>query len=450
MSKLKALWARVRPWLIPELELDEKGDLRRIRRAGFIIIAIFFVGFGLWAVLAPLAGAVIAPGVVKVDMNRKTVQHQEGGIVKEILVRDGQKVLAGQPLLILDDVRVDASLELLKQQYDAQSAKLARLTAENSLADKVDFPKELLARKQDEKVAEVLAREQSLFDARKRQLNDQVRLLQTQIVDGRKEGAALMAQVRAEEHAAALQKEELGYNQQLLEKGFVQKTRVMTLERALAEYQSRAAEHSAELARTNGRITDLELRIVSARNNYMQTAANELTEATQRLYDVEERLRPSLDAQQRQRILAPITGEVVDLHVHTEGAVIGPRDPLMDIVPLNTTLIIEAPIRVEDVAHVRIGSYVEVRLTAYKQRITPMVQGTVTYLSADRLVDKATGAPYYRTHVAVTPEALKEGGNLVLTAGMPAEIYITTEDRSAFDYWVAPLTDYLRRAWREA
>lgn len=448
-KKLNELWDKLRPWLLPELEMDEGGDLRRIRRAGLTLIAIFFFGFGLWAVVAPLAGAVIAPGVVKVDMNRKTIQHQEGGIVKEILVRDGQKVLAGQPLIVLDDVRVDASLELLRQQYESELAKQARLTAEKSLAKEVAFPAALLAHQNDVKTAEVLQREQSLFSARKKLLEDQIRLLQSQIVEGREEANALLTQVAAEERAAKLQKEELSYNQILLEKNYVQKTRVMALDRAVAEYESRAAEHKAEHARTKGRIADIELRIVSARNNYMQTAADELTENTNRLFDIEERLRPSLDALARQKIVAPIDGEIVDLRVFTIGGTVGPRDPLLDIVPLNKTLIIEAPVRVDDIAHIRVGSEVEVRLTAYKQRITPMVEGKVIYLSADRLNDKATGEPYYRTHVSITPEALKTAGNLELQAGMPAEIYIKTAERSVLDYWLEPLTAYLRRAWRE-
>ena len=449
MSKLSRLWDRIRPWILPDLEMDDGGDLRRIRRAGFLLIGIFFVGFGLWAVFAPLAGAVIAPGIVKVDMNRKTIQHQEGGIVKEILVRDGQKILAGQPLIVLDDVRVDASLELLRQQYESELAKQARLTAEKSLAKEITFPSTLLARQHDTKTAEVLQREQSLFSARKRVLEDQIRLLQSQVAEAHHEATALNAQVVAEERAAKLQKEELSYNQILLEKNYVQKTRVMGLDRALAEYEARAAEHRAEHARTKGRIADIELRIVSARNNYMQTAANELTENTNRLFDIEERLRPSLDALTRQKIVAPIDGEVVDLRIFTVGGTIGPREPLLDIVPLNKTLIIEAPVRVDDIAHIHVGSEVEVRLSAYKQRITPMVQGKVIYLSADRLNDKNTGEPYYRTHVAITPDALKEAGNLILQAGMPAEIYIKTSERSVLDYWLEPVTAYLRRAWRE-
>ncbi|HKY01737.1 MAG TPA: HlyD family type I secretion periplasmic adaptor subunit [Burkholderiales bacterium] len=449
MGRVKTWWLRVQPWLVPDLELDEHGDLRNLRRAGLLIILIFIVGIGTWAVFAPLSGAVIAPGVVKVDMNRKTLQHQEGGIVKEILVRDGQKVIAGQSLLVLDDVRVDANLELLRQQHDAELARQARLNAEKTVAAGIDYPESLLARRTDSKVSEVLQHERALFVARRQVLDDQVRLLRDQIAEGHREADALSAQVVAEERAVKLQREELSYNQILAEKNYVQKTRVMMLDRALADYESRAAEHRAERAKTKGRITDIELRIVSARNNYMQTAANEFSESTNRLFDIEERLRPSLDAQTRQRIVAPIDGEVVDLRVFTVGAVIGPRDPLLDIVPLEKTLLVEAPMRVDDVAHVRLGAEVDVRLTAYKQRITPTVMGTVVYISADRLSDKATNEPYYRTHVSITPEALKEAGDLQLLAGMPAEIYIKTSDRSVLDYWMEPITAYLRRAWRE-
>jgi len=229
----------------------------------------------------------------------------------------------------------------------------------------------------------------------------------------------------------------------------VQKTRVMGLERAVAEYEAKAGEHRAELAKTQQRTTELELRILAQRNSYVQSATDELKETTTRMFDLEERLRPSKDQAERQRILAPIAGEVVGLKVFTPGAVVGPRDVLMEVVPEEKTLIIEARIRPEDVNHVRSGSPADVRLTAYKQRNTPLVHGRVNYVSGDRMTEGPNTAPFYTVHVDVPAAALAEAGNLRMVAGMPAEVYIRTDTRTAADYLLAPVTSFLRRGMRE-
>lgn len=404
---------------------------------------------GTWLVLAPLSGAVIAPGFVKVDMNRKVVQHQEGGIVKEILVRDGERVRQGQTLLVIGDVRLDATLDLLRTQHDGERAKVARLEAERALLSDVKFPPELAARRDEPKVAELLQRETALFRARREALDSQIAVLRKQIRQTEDEAKALDGQIAAEARALKSQKEELAVNQQLLQQGFVQKTRLMSLERAVAEYEARWEEHRAELAKTRQRASELELRVLAQRNSYVQSATDELKEASTRLFDLEERLRPSKDASERQRIAAPIAGEVVGLRVFNPGAVIAPREVLMEIVPEDKTLIVEARIRPEDINHVRAGSPAEVRLTAYQSRTTPLVAGSVNYVSADRLVDTQSGAPYYTVHVDVSAGALEEAGNLRMQAGMPAEVYIRTDSRTAFDYIVAPVMSYLRRGMRE-
>jgi len=189
--------------------------------------------------------------------------------------------------------------------------------------------------------------------------------------------------------------------------------------------------------------------VLAQRNGYVQSATDELKEASTRLFDLEERLRPSKDASDRQRISSPIAGEVVGMRVFSPGSVIGPREVLMEIVPEDKTLIVEARIRPEDINHVRAGSPAEVRLTAYKTRTTPLVEGSVHYGAADRMVDPQTGAPYYVVHVDVSADALVDAGNLRMQAGMPAEVYIRTDSRTAFDYILAPVTSYLRRGMRE-
>jgi membrane fusion protein, epimerase transport system len=429
--------------------LEREFDPRPLVRAGFLILAAGVLALGGWAVLAPLSGAVIAPGFVKIDLNRKVVQHQEGGIVSAIRVRDGDHVKAGQELILLDDVRVDAQLDLLRTQYDSERAKAARLEAERAFAEKLTFPRDIADRQSDPRINEVIVREGGLFRARRETVDQQIAVLRKQIRETTDEAAALAAQLSAEEKALKLQKEELAANERLLDQGYVQKTRILTLERAVAEYEAKFGEHRAAASQARQRATELELRILSIRNDYVQKAADELKDTTGRLFDLEERIRPSKDAAERQRILAPIGGEVVGLRVFTPGAVIGPRDVLMEIVPDDKRLIIEARIRPEDINHVRDGSEADIRLTAYKQRTTPLVEGKVVYVSGDRMVDEQTKQPYYVVHVDVSAQSLARAGNLTLQAGMPAEVFIRTDERTTFDYLTAPVTSYLRRAMRE-
>ncbi len=443
------MMARLKEFLVPPLDLDPGVDVMRIVRAGLGVVVVGLLGLIGWAVYAPLSGAIIAPAFVKVDMNRKVVQHQEGGIVKEILVRDGDRVRLGQTLLVIDDVRLSATLDLLRTQHDGERAKVARLEAERAVLPAVKFPSEIEARAKEPKVAEFMQRETALFRARREALDTQVAVLRKQIGQTQDEAAALSEQLAAEQRALKLQKEELALNEELLKQNFVQKTRVMTLQRGVADYESRLGERRAELAKARQRGSELELRVLAQRNSYVQSATDELKEATTRLFDLEERLRPSKDAAERQRIAAPTSGEVVGLKVFTPGAVVGPREVLMEVVPEEKTLIVEARIRPEDVNHVQQGSIADVRLTAYKQRTTPLVEGRVTYISADRLVEGPNNVPYYVVHVDVSEQALAEAGNLRMQAGMPAEVYIRTDSRTAFDYLLAPVTAYFRRGMRE-
>jgi HlyD family type I secretion membrane fusion protein len=429
-------------------DLDRRLDYKPAVRAGLLVIAGVAVALGAWAATAQLSGAVIAPGFVKVDLNRKVVQHQEGGTVRAIRVRDGDHVKQGQELLLLDDVRIDAQLDLQRTQLDAERLKAARLEAERLYSARPVFPADLLKRRDEPKITEQLERETTLFRARRDAIETQVALLRRQIAETTSESAALTEQVAAEERALKLQREELASNERLLEQGYIQKTRVMTLQRGVAEYEARHSERRAEQSKARQRASELELRILSMKNAYAQSAADELKETSAKIFDLEERIRPSRDAAERQKILAPIAGEVVGLRVFSQGAVVGPREVLMEIVPDDKRLIVEARIRPEDINHVRPGSAADVRLTAYKARTTPLVPGAVTYVSGDRLVDQQSGAPYYVVHIDVPPERLAEE-NLKLQAGMPAEVYLKGEERTPLQYLLEPLTQVMRHAARE-
>lgn len=435
--------------VLPYVDIDHVDDPWLLARAGLLGTVLLVCAIGAWVALAPLHGAVIAPGVVKVDLDRRTVQHQEGGIVGAILVRNGAKVLAGQTLIVLKDVRVDASKELVQTQLDAELAKDARLRAEQTWARDIVFPDELMARKADPRIAELVSRESSLFRTRRAAYDAQVALIKAQIEETQAEVTALSTQIGAASNASRLQKEELAQNEELVSEGFVSKTRIITLRRNAAELEAQRAENEAELSRARQKISDLRLRAESLRSTFMQEAAGELRVTTTQIFDLRERLRPTQDAGKRQRITAPISGEVVDLRVNTIGQVVGPREPIMEIVPDNADLVVEARVRPQDINYVRSSVEADVRLTAFRQRVTPTVQGTVTYVSADRLVDKQTSEPYYVSHVRVTAESLARAGNLKLRAGMPAEVFIRTPARTALQYFADPISGFLQRSMRE-
>ena len=441
--------ATLRNSLLPPIDVDPSGNARRIIRAGLIVIGLLVFGVGGFMVLAPLSGAVMAPGVVKVDLNRRTVQHREGGIVDRVLVRNGDRVKAGQTLMTIRDVQVDATNDLLRTQFDAELARSARLDAERRWAGNIAFPRELVQRASDARVAALLERERSLFRVRRESLDDQTRLLRRQIDETRGEVAAWNEQQHAGDAAIRLQREELQQNEGMVSQGFVSKSRILGLQRSVAEYESRRGENLADLAKARQRIAELELRILAARNGAMEQAAGELKESTARMFDIEERLRPSQDAAQRQSVTAPVSGQVVNLRITTPGAVIGPRDPVIDIVPEHPDLIVEAQARPEDIAGVREGSPADIRLTAFKQRTTPVVEGRVVYVAADRTQERPDLPPHYVFHVRVTAEALRSAGELQLQAGMPAEVFVRTRDRTPLQYVLDPVTGYLQRAMRK-
>ncbi len=428
---------------------DDLDSPRKLIYAGVAGVVLLALAVAVWAALAPVSGAVIAPGAVKVDMYRRTVQHQEGGIVGEILVRDGSRVKSGDPLLVLKDVKVEAGIELVLNQLDGELAKSARLQAEQAWVDEVTFPEELVRRAGDPRVADVLRRETELFRTRRDAYDSQLGLIRAQIRDIGNEIRARQAQISADRASLKFQREELESNRKLLRDGFISNTRVLALERGLADVRARLSEHEADLATARGKVSELKLKAENLRTSMMQEAANELRQSTLQILDLRERLRPLQDASTRQRVTAPIAGEVVALKFTSVGTVIGPRDPILDIVPENVELIVEGRVRPEDVNYVSVGADTDVRLTAFRQRITPVVVGTVIYVSADRIEDRNERSAYYVVHVRVTPEALARAGDLELQAGMPAELYIKTAARTALMYVLDPVSGFLQRSLRE-
>ncbi|MBN8508126.1 MAG: HlyD family type I secretion periplasmic adaptor subunit [Burkholderiales bacterium] len=400
----------------------------------------------LWSVAAPLSGAVIAPGVVKTELNRKTVQHQEGGIVRRILVREGQSVKAGEVLVEVGDVRTDATLDLQRQQRVAETIRQARLIAELNLATDFVPPVQVA---QAPGAAEFIARERELFTARRKSLTEQLASFEAQSSETDLQIKALNAMIESIEVGASNAKEELEINRNLVEQGFIQRTRILSLERAVIDYESRSAEQKSERALARQRLAEMRSRVAQARNQYQQQAAAELNDTVARLRELDERLRPALDQAERQLVRSPVDGTVMALRVSAVGAVVAPREPIVDVVPAQERLVIEARVRPEDIDNVHQGAAGEVRLTAFEYRTMPVLPARVTSVSPDRFDDTRTGNAWFNVLLDVDATDLARFPEARLQVGMPAEAYVMTPSRSLFEYLVRPLTLFNQRGMRE-
>jgi HlyD family type I secretion membrane fusion protein len=422
---------------------DSRKHKPLLRKAALQVAAIGVL-FGLWSALAPLAGAVVAQATVKVEHNRKAVQHQEGGIVSAILVRDGQVVKAGDPLLVVAGLGADADLAVLRGQWRAAQALAARADAESRGLVTLVFAPELAS---DTQATESMAREQSLFAARRRLLDEQVALLHAQGRDAGAQGQGLQAQIDATRRSAALTDEELALNETLAKDGYVARTRVIGLQRLASDYRSRLGEHASALAANQQRDGELRQRIAQLRLNYQAQGADELRDATARLREIEEKLRPLQDQAQRLTVRAPVDGVVMGLKVASVGTVIAPRELLLEVVPAAEKLVFDARVAPQDIEHVRPGGAAELRLLGSDAAARSPLAARVVFVAPDRVTEPGTD----RTWFEVTLEAdVAPAGAPALRPGMPAEAYIATGERSLLQYLLKPLNLFSQRAMREA
>ena len=425
----------------PHTAHSRSFDKRRV----FVPLAIVAVLLALWASLAPISGAVIAAARIKVELERKTVQHREGGIVREIKVRNGQQVRAGDVLMVVDDVRSDAELSLLEDQLRAERVRHARVNAETTLARQ--FNDQPFAA--DPRMAEHVERERAQFEARRRTLDEQLDALQMQMGAARAQSAALGSQIESIRESGRLAAEELALNEKLVKEGYVPRARLLPLQRADADARSRLDESRGELALARQRAGELQARMADARNRYQQSATDELKQSSAKLRELEERLRPSKDQVDRQAIRSPVDGVVMGLRVTAAGEVLAAGAPILDVVPSNEMLVVEARIRTQDINHVYTDAPARVRLAAFDARTTPMLPGRVTFVSPDRMSDAETGESWFAATVEVDAAALKHHPEVQLKAGMPAELFVTTSDRTLIEYLVDPITAFTNRALRE-
>lgn len=417
---------------------------------GVLVILVAFGGFGAWAAMAQIASAVIAPGIVTVDSSRKKIQHLEGGVVKDLLVRDGDLVKEGDVLMIrLDEIRPQASLAILQSRYDSARASESRLLAEQQELQEIVFPEPLLKRSSDAKVAEIMAGQLRLFEARRTSLQGETEILENRIIQLQDDVGGIQAQQRSKERQFSLIKEEVDSIKGLLDKGYSDRPRFLALQREAARLEGERGELISEIARTNTRIGETRLEMIQLQRNFREQVVTELRSIGADVADLEERIGAARHTLEHIEIRAPVDGVVVGMEVHTVGGVIRAGETILEVVPVNDELIIEVRVQPQDIDNIAIGLQADIQFTAFKQRTTPSLQGEVTYLSADRFVDGRTGEAYYLARIRVTDEEVKRLGDHRLQPGMPAEIMIKTGERTAFQYLMQPFTDSLEKAWRE-
>jgi HlyD family type I secretion membrane fusion protein len=422
-------------------------DWRRPAALGYLIIVLTFFVFGGWSAVAKLDSAVMAPGVVTNETNKRTVQHLEGGIVREIFVREGQHVQQGQPLFRIDPISAQATFDVHRNQLDFTLAQEARLIAERDGASAITFPAELQNRRDDATAKKAMSDQVKQFDERRASLTGQIDLLQTKINQYQTEISGLQLERNATDRQLKFIKEELSDVQSLLEKQLVQKSRAMALEREKARLEGIIGRSTAEQAKAENGIGEANLQIRQTRQKFLEEVAGQILEVRSKIADIREKLRVAGDVLGRVDIVSPETGTLQSLKVFTVGGVIRAGEPLVEVVPDTGALIVQAHVSPLDTERLISGNLAEIRFSSFRANVLPVIMGRVETVSKDRLMDDTTKTPYFLAQVVAddVPEEVRER----LTAGMPAEVIMPTGERTVLDYLVRPLKDRLRSALRE-
>jgi HlyD family type I secretion membrane fusion protein len=418
--------------------------------AGVAVMFIFFGGLAAWSAFFPFRGAVIASGSVKVSSERKTVQHLEGGIVDEILVQEGDVVDRGDVLIRLQSAQINAEVDLLQGRLWAKLAQRSRLYAETTMAEEIPWEDELLENTDKPEVESVMDKEGQIFQSRRKDLLGKIDLHRSQMEQIREKIQGAREELAAQREIITKLREELAAKESLLREKYIDKAQILELERMAAEHKGRAGRLKQTIAESRQKIEELKLQIVNLRNEYQEKSVTKLSEVNNTIYELREQLQAKLDTQRRLKITAPVAGEVLNLQAHSEGGVIKSGQPILDIVPKDSELVVEARIRRQDITNVEVGQDVKVQLSAFNRRTTPPLPGEVTYVSADQLTQETgTGKQsFYIAHVHVQQDAL-QGSGAYLSPGMPAVCYIATEKRTIFEYLTDPIFEVMDKALRE-
>ena len=424
-------------------------SMRRHLRLGTAVIVLLLVGLGGWAALADISGAVIASGVLVVESSVKKVQHPSGGIVGELRVREGDHVQAGDILVRLDETLTQANLAIASKALDEMTARRARLEAERNDRDSIEFPQALLDRRQQPEVRALMEREQRAFEigrvareGEKEQLREQIAQATESI-----EGYGVRERAKAEE--IVLIERELKGIRELWSKNLIPISKLTALEREATRLEGERGQLMSLMAETKGKIAETELKILQVDRDLRDKVGQELREVEAKIGELVERKVAAEDQLKRVDIRAPQSGQVHQLSVHTIGGVITAGEPILLIVPHDDELRVEVKVKPSDIDQLQLGQTATLRFSAFNQRNTLQINGSMSRISADIATDERTGANYYTVRIALSDEELARLGSLKLVPGMPVEAFIKTEDRKVISYLMKPLTDQMQRAFRD-
>ncbi|WP_375275525.1 HlyD family type I secretion periplasmic adaptor subunit [Methylorubrum thiocyanatum] len=432
-----------RPW-------DIRRSVRRHLVLSLAAAALLTVGLGGWAATTELAGAVVAPGTLAVDSFVKKVQHPTGGVVGELRVRDGDLVRAGQVVMRLDETVTRANLAVVDKSLAELTARQGRLEAERDGAPQVSFAAVLRGRAQgDPEAGRVMAGETRLFELRRDARAGQKAQLKERTGQLREEIQGLTGQIAGKRRETELINRELEGVRDLWRKNLVPIQRVTALERDAARLEGEHGQLVASVAQAKGKISETELQVIQVDQDLRSEVAKELSEVQGKIAELVEKRVAAEDQLKRIDIRAPQDGMVHQLAVHTIGGVVSPGEPIMLIVPRTDTLVIEAKVAPKDIDQVRLGHKTVLRLTAFNQRTTPEIEGTVSLVAADQITDEKTGTSFFKVHVKPEPDHVARLKGIKLVPGMPAEVFIQTGERTVLSYLTKPLNDQVRRAFKE-
>ncbi|WFU07896.1 HlyD family type I secretion periplasmic adaptor subunit [Rhizobium sp. CB3090] len=424
--------------------------LRSVKRTGNLLICVFILGFGIWSLLAPLKSAAVASGVVEPEFSRKTIQHLEGGIIRQILVKNGDAVTSGQVLIELDDTKSRSERDSIQGQlWDAEGMH-ARLVAEQNGTDQITFPSDLVALMNDTpSVRAIMVGQQRIFETRRQVMQSEIGITQEKMRQVQQEIIGLGAQKTSLADRAEISRQEMESASSLVSKGAEKKSRIFNLGREKADIDGQAGEVDAQISRAYQVISEAQANLVKLQSDRLNEVAQGLRDTEGQILQLSERLRAIDDQLARTEIRAPEDGVIMDLRFHTPGGVVGAGEPLVDLVPRQARLVISAHVRPEDINLVHSGLEAQVHLLPYNQRRVPLLKGIVDYVSADRLVDKQTGQAYYAATIRITDERLAKMHDVAMVPGMPAQALIETGKSSVAFYAIRPLLDSFNRAFRE-
>jgi HlyD family secretion protein len=431
------------------------GVPRSIRKhtvVGLILIAVSFGGFGTWAMTAPLAAAVIAQGSFVATGQNKIVQHLEGGIIKELLVDEGAHVQLNQPLVLLDETAAQANERQLFLRQARLEAITARLTAEAGNKDKIDYPDVLAESLGDPDVGAIIESQEQHFRGSKSRLDSEIALLNQNIEALKYRAKGYEQQLDSMNRQHELLEEEYEGKKILLAQGLIRKTEVGAIKRAIADAEGQVGRLSAEISETNAQIKKLDQQIVQTINTFSQASLDELQKIEAELDNVREEARAAENVLRRASINAPVTGTVVRMYYHTPGGVIESGKSILEILPADVPLIIEAQVPRTEIDNVKQGQNATVRLTALNQRTTPVLKGKVYYVSADSLAVASVGDAKKEVYIArinLPSSELARVPGFSPTPGMPAEILIQTAERTFLNYLTKPIADSMSKAFME-